>query len=289
MLFTKKVGVSNLGLIFKQADDKSFSLAVYRDPYPHDHLFIDGALLNPVWEGRVLAISHPVTVSIDTLRSRSDWQDYSCFPIPVDVFKLEFQPSFNVIAETVASKVKITDNAYRKVESYVALLFPQTRQSASLAECNLTLYEDARDTLPLITDVWPNFDETNRTWSVEKVTAPPITVIAPDEYSGYVQDRTYPRFTVTPPASIAPEGYGTFQVQAHDIDGNALPVSDFELLLEVTAGYLPQKRCVLQSGAGSFKVGALGLEPGDSIRVKLGTRVYSGITDATVTVAAAAP
>lgn len=54
---------------------------------------------------------------------------------------------------------------------------------------------------------------------------------------------------------------------------------EFTAFLECTAGYLPKQRVLVQNGAGSFKVTALGLDSGDEFKVKIGSRFYTGINE----------
>ena len=43
--------------------------------------------------------------------------------------------------------------------------------------------------------------------------------------------------------------------------------------------YLPKRRVSAPSGSASFKVAATGLDPGDTFKVKVGFRNYSGLLD----------
>lgn len=58
------------------------------------------------------------------------------------------------------------------------------------------------------------------------------------------------------------------------------------LYLEETGGYLPKRRVQTTSGSASFKVSATGLEPGETFKVKVGFRNYSGLVDVPFSVVA---
>lgn len=74
--------------------------------------------------------------------------------------------------------------------------------------------------------------------------------------------------------AIVADGYANVTVWLSSDEGK-----DATLYLEETGGYLPKKRVQTTDGLATFKVGALGLEPGDSFKVKVGMRNFSGMLD----------
>ncbi len=74
--------------------------------------------------------------------------------------------------------------------------------------------------------------------------------------------------------SIDADGYALVTVRLSSDEGK-----DATLHMEETGGYLPKKRVQTVGGLASFKIGALGLEPGDSFKVKVGMRNFSGMLD----------
>ena len=72
----------------------------------------------------------------------------------------------------------------------------------------------------------------------------------------------------------------TATVAVQLIDGDRAPISHpATLYLEETGGYLPQRRVPAPAGSARFKVAATGLDPGDTFKVKVGFRNYSGLLD----------
>ena len=64
------------------------------------------------------------------------------------------------------------------------------------------------------------------------------------------------------------------------IDADAKPIVHVTtLFLEETGGYLPKRRVLAPGGSASFNVSATGLDPGDTFKVKVGFRNYSGLLD----------
>ncbi len=83
---------------------------------------------------------------------------------------------------------------------------------------------------------------------------------------------------------LAPDAYGTLTAQLVDGAGKAIRDADAELYLEPTGGYLPKQRIATEKGKAKFRVGALGLEVGDSFRVKVGFRHFTSVAELTVRV-----
>ena len=98
-------------------------------------------------------------------------------------------------------------------------------------------------------------------------------------------DEALPNMTVTSGGgSIDADGYDTVEFKMVDSDGATIDHAT-DIYLECTGGYLPKNRVAITNGTGSFKVGALGMESGDTFKVKVGFRMYTGLADVEYTVA----
>lgn len=67
-------------------------------------------------------------------------------------------------------------------------------------------------------------------------------------------------------------------------DGSVMTHYSGELVAEAVAGYCPKQRVQITNGLGQVRVGALGLDSGDVVRLKVGTRNVSGLADITIPV-----
>lgn len=103
---------------------------------------------------------------------------------------------------------------------------------------------------------------------------------APKNFSLY---GLLPTISVSAPSTVSADGSVTAQVTLSR-NGETLNYSG-DLALEAVSGYLPKQRMKVSGGTGSFKAMALGLEAGDTMRIKVGTRCISGMAEANVTVA----
>ena len=102
----------------------------------------------------------------------------------------------------------------------------------------------------------------------------------------YIADLTegLPTFDVTSGGgSIDADGYDTVEFKMVDGGGNTIDHAT-DVYLENTGGYLPKHRVTVTNGTGSFKVGALGMSSGETFKVKIGFRSYTGLTDVDYTV-----
>lgn len=91
-----------------------------------------------------------------------------------------------------------------------------------------------------------------------------------------------PVITLNSPASMDENASAEVEV-AMTQNGSALNYSG-ELVIEMVNGYAPKSRISITNGLGSFKVMSLGLDSGDVLRAKVGTRLVSGMAEAQISV-----
>lgn len=93
-----------------------------------------------------------------------------------------------------------------------------------------------------------------------------------------------PVLSLVGPDVVAAESDAEFTVSMTWEDGSVIP-HDSEIYIDSTGGYVPLCRLKLGEGAGKFRVRALGLRSGESFKVKVGWRYFTGAAEKTVTVA----
>lgn len=96
-------------------------------------------------------------------------------------------------------------------------------------------------------------------------------------------------YELTPSSeTVEPDGWVTFTLRI--LDGKtgelAEDVSYNGFIAEAVDGYCPHRRVSVVNGVGTFRVKALGLLEGETLRVKINHRFFSGRAEATVNVAA---
>jgi len=100
--------------------------------------------------------------------------------------------------------------------------------------------------------------------------------------SGFDSMGLLPSVEISAPSSIGPDSSGVVGVSLKR-GSQTVPYTG-DLVLESVSGYTPKTRLQISNGSGSFKVMSLGLESGDTLRVKVGTRCISGLADASIPV-----
>lgn len=86
------------------------------------------------------------------------------------------------------------------------------------------------------------------------------------------------------PSKITADGAATMTVRAVRHDLRETDKCQSEVYVEMVSGYAPHTRVRLRDGIARFKVMALGLEPGESMRMKVGWRFFPGLAEATLSV-----
>jgi len=92
-----------------------------------------------------------------------------------------------------------------------------------------------------------------------------------------------PTVTLMAPKQIEPNGSADVRV-ALSRNGEKVDYTG-ELVVEPVDGYVPKTRVKIVNGEGAFRIMAFGLEPGETMRVKVGTKTVSGIADTVIAVA----
>lgn len=242
-------------------EDNGLSITLYRYPREDDpkELIQDGVAISNHFADTEMVLSAPVRLSYPDLQQRAEFSDYALWALPLYDQNLQqpFGLPFNRAVETQVSKRTREESLRRQENVPIRLMVPF--KSSKLADC--TLHVSTHPDLPLIVNA---------------------EAIQMDLYQSIAQAMPVIRLA-KPVLKIPADGYGVAEVAVTDQGGAILPVG-CDLYLEETGGYLPRRRIPALDGKASFKVGALGLEPGDSFKVKLGFRHYSGLADLVVRV-----
>jgi hypothetical protein len=88
----------------------------------------------------------------------------------------------------------------------------------------------------------------------------------------------------SPTLSMSPNSSATVDVRVLDCDGVLYPHGEQTIFLEETGGLLPLRRIRSIGGLASFRISSVGMQSGESFRVKLGFRNISGCDEVAVSV-----
>jgi hypothetical protein len=236
-----------------------FGVRVYsEDPlrFSEGTVPVDGAALSQALAGKSIYIGEAAQFDWPDFQARNEVQDYSCV-----VFPLHFegiQAPYNRFIDTYLSKRSGQDEFQRtRVHTAFHLYVPE--KGCAFTDCALHAFIGSD--YPLIANV-------------KAVTKGVDAVMA----------SVMPGLKLSGPAGISPEAYADIQVVATNADGTTRSSVSSTVYLEEVNGYLPKRRVDLTGGVGQFRVGALGLAAGDTVRVKAGFRFYTGLGDITLPV-----
>jgi len=221
--------------------------------------------------GRLLAARHAEktfsevgysTLLLDEVAGSPEWSDHACWLFPVSVLTSTLVPgaplaSFNQYPTSYMSK---SSGARYPV---VARLAVPLRVYVPFASCDFSeasLLFTLNPAFGLIGNV-----KRGTRYTREKAEA--------------VFDAALPKLTLEGDAEIRADGYANLTVRAVDAAGKPLADADATVYLEAVSGHLPESRVSLSAGRAGFRIGALGLEPGQEIRVKAGFRFFTGLAE----------
>lgn len=113
----------------------------------------------------------------------------------------------------------------------------------------------------------------------------PAGIALPGHTTLATADWRWPVLRLAGPVQLAADAFADFTVSLHDgIDGHALNESGPRVELESSGGYLAHRVLRLADGAATFRFGALGLRPGERLRLKAGWRWYPGLAEQEVAI-----
>lgn len=203
---------------------------------------------------------NPQSLATNGSFGSAELYDFASIVLPVD-FNGNARPPINSFVEGATAKASIRRVGWLR-ESIMSLICTATHVESPIEDWTLI-----RTQHPLVTFV----DRTSGAWA----TAP----------SGFSVFSTLPSVELDAPATIAIDGSATVEVRVVNQDGTPCQY-DGDLVVEALAGYVSKRRVSINGGVGSVSVLPLGLVAGDVIRVKVGTRLITGLADTSITVTA---
>jgi len=222
---------------------------------------IDGAILEPRFVGKTFEPLGGVCLDLDSALGIAEWSDYANWVFPLDHQGAPGTP-FNRYIETTSTKARTPRLLQlKKVNCALQVYVPFGSCDFSNSSFSIAFHPDF--------GMIGNLD-------------PGAEVTFADVLKG--ASRAFPKLAISGPAEVAFDGSALLTVSLKTSSGTLIRDASPQVYLEQTAGYLPKRRVVPEDGNAQFKVTALGLEVGDSIRVKAGFRHYAGLAEHTLQV-----
>lgn len=220
--------------------------------------YAPGEAFHPLLAGfKIAHIGEAKVFQLAALKASNQWFDHSNWFFGVNPDTLDVLEGRNLYADTAITHEGAKEYSISARQQRPAFFLTVPHVGATFADCGITVICDKR--LPLITE--------NETVAYN-----------PDEH----MHKTFPVIQIEGAGEVAHDGFVALTISAKTTEGGVYP-HPLEVYLEVTAGYLPKQRIEV-NGSATCKVYALGLDAGDSIKLKAGFRFYSGKAEALIKV-----
>lgn len=231
----------------------------FSNVYP---LGIDEQYSGKRWEkdGQAYGLIHTLRFDCSDLQGNAQWGDVASWHI----YKADLGPLFieNLHANTYASKASSGMYANAMSRLPVAVLFVPWA-SSTLDDVSVFLQlGDGSNVIVGEGLELSAFEGSAATWRAQQM--PSVSLSGPDQ--------------------LAANDTGLFTVVVSR-DGGIDSACNAEVCIETTGGYLPMQRTRAAAGQAAFRLQTLGLEPGESIKLKVGFRNYSALANKTVHIA----
>jgi len=222
---------------------------------------VDGTILDQRFEGRTFEPLGGVCLDLDSTLGMAEWSDYGNWVFPLDNQGAPGTP-FNRYIETTITKARTPRLLQlKKVNCALQVYVPFGACDFSNCSFSIALHPDY--------GMVGNLD-------------PGAEVTFAEVLKG--ASRAFPKLAISGPAEVAIDGSALLTLSLKTSSGTLIKDASPQVYLEQTAGYMPKCRVVPQDGKAQFKVMALGLDVGDTIRVKAGFRHYGGLAEHTLQV-----
>lgn len=228
------------------------------------YTIVDGITVHQSWAGKQLIGYSTITLSLDEVKAQPAWADRSVWTGSGRFLPDALLPPakhtklwHNITAETVNNKVRPTDHFTRQLRTSPmdlgAFLLYVPFKDVDFTGCDLHVLSKI-DGVPHLFNGSPITDpETN-----------PMDA----------QASAMPRMQISGVGTIKSGDIGYLNLQLTDASGNPI-THDCEAYIETVGGFLPMPRAQITGGVGTVKILALGLAPGDTMRVKAGFKFWS--------------
>ena len=217
---------------------------------------IEGAVLDARFEGKAFELLGSACLDLDSPLGRGEWTDYGNWVFPLDREGAPGTP-FNRYVDTVATKAR-TPRLLALKGMNCALQVYAPFATCDFRACSFSVA------------LHPDYGLIGNLDAGEETT-----------YEQVLQGagRAFPALAISGPGEVAAGGTVTLDLALTDWQGTPVADASPEVHLDHTGGYLPHRRVVAQDGKAAFRVVALALEPGETIRIKAGFRHVSGVAE----------
>lgn len=241
-------------------DSAGFSASLYKYVDEQDPRFaeigshpneIDGASMSQALTGKRVYIVGQTRVDFADIAARSEQSDYAIWCL--NDTQHGYSIPFNRVVETTESKRHREHNKRMDETSSIKLIVPALSLDSSKWLMHVACHPDY-----------------------------PLVINAPTEELGLYEtiDAYMPTLQAQQSATVAPDGTVSVTVAIQNLDQSA----EAEIYAVSGGGYMPITRILTSSQQATFRIKAIGLESGESFKVKFGFKHYSGLASTVINV-----
>lgn len=146
-----------------------------------------------------------------------------------------------------------------------------------------------REAMMFLTFTATHSEDSIDNWTIIRVEHPVVAFVdrTPGDWTTAPADfkvlSTLPTIEIVAPATVLAGGQATVEIRVVNQDGTPYPYNG-DLVVEALSGYVSKSRVSISEGVGFTRILPLGLEAGDTIRIKAGTRLITGLAEASIAV-----
>lgn len=215
---------------------------------------LDGACVHEDFAGLRLQAPLHFTSSIEELWKHRQWKDASVWCLKsVDAYSSPCL--YNLLAETLPARKTFRDaSGIFGLESFIAVFVPYAEADFSDMHYRVLLSDKG-----------------------ERLVANIPIVEKGRDFLDTCFEELLPTLSISGPDSLNPDAQGEYTLRAF-LNGEVCE-QPLDVELEHVNGYLPKTRVRVRDGEGAFRACALGLLPGDTLKIKAGFRYRASVAE----------
>lgn len=146
-----------------------------------------------------------------------------------------------------------------------------------------------REAMMFLTFTATHAEDPIDSWTIIRIEHPIVAFVdrTPGDWAtapeGFRALSTLPAVKIVAPATVLAGGQATVEIRVVNQDGTPHPYNG-DLVVEALSGYVSNSRVSISEGVGLTRILPLGLEAGDIIRIKVGTRLITGLAEESIAV-----
>ncbi len=220
-----------------------------------DDCALDGASLHEGFAGLNLKEPLHFRIGIEELWRHRQWKDASVWCLKKSVDAYDSLCLYNLLAETLPARKTFRDaGGILGLESFIAVFVPYAEADFSDIHYRVLLSDKG-----------------------ERLVANIPIVEKGRDFLDTCFEELLPTLSISGPDSLNPDAQGEYTLRAF-LNGQVCE-QPLDVELEHVNGYLPKTRVRVRDGEGTFRACALGLLPGDTLKIKAGFRYRASVAE----------